>query len=43
MEGSDTVNVKGYLHTNDYAPEGWYERVERDLPLSKPFSPGSPR
>ena len=37
--GSDRVNVRCYLHTSDFAPQGWYEPVERDLALSKPFIP----
>jgi hypothetical protein len=37
-EGSCEVNVKCYLHTSDYAPQGWYDRAERSLPLRKPFS-----
>ena len=37
-EGSPEVNVRCYLHTSDYAPQGWYDRVERTLPLRKPFA-----
>lgn len=36
-EGSDQVRVQCYLHTSDYKPQGWYDRVERTLTLSKPF------
>jgi hypothetical protein len=36
-EGSREVVVQCYLHTSDYAPQGWYERAERRLLLSKPF------
>jgi hypothetical protein len=36
-EGSDTVRVQCYLHTSDYAPQGWYAPAERQLPLGKPF------
>jgi hypothetical protein len=37
-EGRDQVLVQCYLHTPDYAPQGWYKPAERVLPLSKPFS-----
>lgn len=36
-EGSDEVKVQCYLHTSDYAPQGWYGSAERVLRLSKPF------
>ena len=36
-EGSSQVRVQCYLHTSDYAPQGWYAAAERVLPLSKPF------
>jgi len=37
-EGSTSVNVKCYLHTSDYAPQGWYVPSERTVPLRYPFS-----
>lgn len=37
-EGSSEVNVKCYLHTSDYAPQGWYGRAERTVPLRRHFS-----
>ena len=36
-EGRDEVGVQCYLHTSDYAPQGWYAAAERTLKLSKPF------
>ena len=33
----DQVRVQCYLHTSDYAPQGWYPKVERTLKLNKPF------
>lgn len=37
VDGSDVINVKCYLHTSHYAPEGWYDSAERNVKLSKPF------
>lgn len=36
-DGSDEVRVQCYLHTADYASQGWYAPAERILQLSKPF------
>ena len=36
-EGSDLLRVQCYLHTSDYAPQGWYAPAERILRLSQPF------
>lgn len=36
-DGSDQVRVQCYLHTSDYAPQGWYAPAERVLQLSQPF------
>lgn len=36
-QGSDQVRVQCYLHTSDYAPQGWYPPARRVLKLSKPF------
>jgi len=35
--GSDRVRIQCYLHTSDYAPQGWYAPAERTAPLSMPF------
>ena len=37
-EGSTQVRVRCYLHTSDFAPEGWYAPAERTLTLSRPFT-----
>ncbi len=37
-EGSREVNAKCYMHTSDYAPQGWYDRAERTVSLRMPFS-----
>ncbi len=37
-EGSDLVNIRCYLHTNDYAPRGWYPSAERTVGLKRPFT-----
>jgi len=43
-EESDIVNVRMYLHGNEYASQGWYpargvrhEPIGPDIPLTKPF------
>jgi len=38
--GSDTVKVRCYLHTDDYAPQGWYDKVQCDAPLRRSFELG---
>ena len=35
--GSRAVQVQCYLHTSDYAAQGWYRPVERVLPLRTAF------
>lgn len=37
VEGSTEVLVQCYLHTSDYARQGWYGNVERTLKLARPF------
>ncbi len=37
VEGSSEVQVQCYLHSSDYAPQGWYERAERTVRLTKSF------
>jgi len=36
-EGSDEVLVQCYMHTSDYAPQGWFKPVERRVKLRRPF------
>ncbi len=36
-EGSDGLRVQCYLHTDEYAPQGWFEKVARDIPLSQAY------
>lgn len=37
-EGSRKVRVQCYLHTSDFASQGWYAPAERILELPRPFS-----
>ena len=36
-DGSNQVRVQCYLHTSDYAPQGWYKSAERTINLGKHF------
>lgn len=36
-DGSDQARVQCYLHTSDYAPQGWYAPADRTIRLGKPF------
>jgi hypothetical protein len=36
-EGSDEVCEQCWLHTDDFAPRGWYDKAERRLKLPRPF------
>lgn len=36
-EASKQVRVQCYLHTSQHAPQGWYGKAERTIPLGKPF------
>jgi len=36
-EGNDEVRVQCYLHTSQWAPQGWYFPAERTLRLARPF------
>jgi hypothetical protein len=36
-DGSAEVTAQCYLHSNDYAPQGWYTKNDRVIKLSKPF------
>ncbi len=38
-KGSDVVTVRCYLHTDDYAPQGWYDKAQREAPLRTAFCP----
>jgi hypothetical protein len=37
----DQAVVRCYLHTSDHAPQGWYDPVERTLPLASSFRWGA--
>ncbi|MEE2752914.1 MAG: metallophosphoesterase [Candidatus Latescibacterota bacterium] len=37
-EGSKNLNIRCYLHTNDFAPQGWYGRAERNASLKVAFT-----
>jgi hypothetical protein len=36
-DGSDQLIAQCYLHGDEYAPQGWYPKVERVIKLSKAF------
>jgi hypothetical protein len=36
-DGSSEVTARCYLHSDEYAPEGWYPKADRVIKLSKPF------
>lgn len=36
-QGSDQVRVQCYLHTDDHAPQGWYDKAERTIKIGKAF------
>lgn len=36
--GSDQVQVRCYLHTDEHAPQGWYKSAERTLQLPRAFA-----
>ena len=36
---SRELRVQCYLHTDQFAPAGFYAKAERTLTLSKPFQP----
>ena len=38
-EGSSRLDIRCYLHTSDFAPQGWYDAVRREVTLKTPFSP----
>jgi len=39
-EGSDEVRVRCWMHTKQFAPQGWYARAERVLKLPRAFQMG---
>lgn len=36
-EGRAELTARSYLHTDDYAPHGWYAKADQTIPLSHPF------
>jgi hypothetical protein len=42
VDGSPHVRVQCYLHTSQYAPQGWDPKAEKTLQLSRPFRWSSP-
>jgi hypothetical protein len=36
-DGSDAVTARCYLHGNEFAAQGWYDKNDRVIRLSKPF------
>jgi hypothetical protein len=36
-DGSPDVTARCYLHGDEFAPHGWYTKVERSFHMSKPF------
>jgi hypothetical protein len=37
VEDSNEVTAQCYLHSNDFAPQGWYDKFDRTIRLSRPF------
>ncbi len=37
-EGSMDLNIRCYLHTSEFAPQGWYDRAERNASLKVEFA-----
>ncbi len=37
--GSRDLRVQCYMHTDEFLPQGWYDKAERTLKLSRPFEP----
>jgi hypothetical protein len=43
-EGSDMATARCFLHGNEFAPQGWYPKLDRTIKLKQPFSmPGASR
>jgi hypothetical protein len=36
--GSDQATAQCFLHSSDYAPQGWYNKFDRVIKFSKPFT-----
>ena len=36
-DGSDSAQIRCYLHTSDYAAQGWYAPAEREVKLRYAF------
>jgi hypothetical protein len=36
-DGSQQMSAQCYLHTSDFAPQGWYPKFDRVIKLSKAF------
>jgi hypothetical protein len=36
-DGSRSLRVQCYMHTSEFLPQGWSDRAERVLQLSRPF------
>ena len=36
-DGTNEVRAQCYLHSSDYAPQGWYPKFDRVIQLSKLF------
>jgi hypothetical protein len=36
-DGSNEVSARCYLHSSEYAPQGWYPKADYVIKLSKPF------
>ncbi len=43
VEGSREVRVRCYMHTGEFLPQGWYDKAERTLQISRPFSCQEPK
>jgi hypothetical protein len=40
-DGSSEVTARCYLHSNEYAPQGWYPKADHVIELTKPFKESS--
>ena len=36
-DGRDEVSARCYLHSSDFAPQGWYNKFDKVIKLSRPF------
>jgi hypothetical protein len=37
VQGSNELTAQCYLHSNDFAPQGWFNQFDRTITLSRPF------